>query len=117
MNKSILLFVLALPLFSLAQVIDTVTYINCEVVTVGGHVDIMENVFDVDIYIDFGGGKVFGPRKPIKDASGKAIVFPTLVDALNYLARDRWQIQTSTLVYYGLKLVSHHYLKRPKYQG
>ena len=103
-----------------AQVQDTTTYEYCEVVSITKNLSPVATVDAVNVFIDFGNGKVFTPDDPMKDEKGSELKFGSQIDCLNYLAQKRWKIgQTTTFFQTGSltqRSISRYTLSRPKYR-
>jgi hypothetical protein len=115
MKKSILFLFVLIPFLSWSKVADTIAYVYCDVMTISNFSDRYWNTGNVDIYIDFGGGKVFDKDHPLTDSGGKIVELKSTVDVLEYLEGISWRLQTSTSVLYGGRIINHHLFKRPKF--
>ena len=112
MKKAILL--IALCAFSkgafaqTAPVADTASYSYCELVT--NDYSPYESKFKVTI--DFGKEQKWIQLQKLTDAKGEVITFHSMVDALNYMVKLKWQfVQAYTR---GSTFTNYHYILRHK---
>lgn len=101
------------------QQTDTTTYEYCEVVSISKNMSAVTS-YDANIFIDFGGGKIFTPDNPMKDDKEVKLTFTSQVDCFNYLAKKGWRLGQSTVFYQGTGMrdrsITRYTLFRPKYR-
>ena len=112
--KKFLFLCLFYPILSIGQT-DTTTYIYGELFAISRSWDSVNDLFNVDVYFDFGNGIIYGPEKPITTTDGLTHTFHSTSKALTFLAGDHWTLVSSIYYYLAFKPVYHHYLKRPKF--
>ncbi|WMX16432.1 MULTISPECIES: hypothetical protein [unclassified Aureispira] len=111
----LLFFTLTSPLF--AQTLNGKDFTKIE----SEYIRMVSNQDESDIYIDFGtrynaprfNNRLADPslRNTIKDKNGHEIIFASVVDALNFMAKQGYTLiethkildKTSTLIYYIMK--------------
>lgn len=90
LRLTFLIATLLSPLMTLAQ---EPKYVYCQIIATE---KFMSN--KVTVELDFGQKmKVFADNR-LKDEKGKAIVFNTNVDAMNYMGRQGWEFSQTTMV-------------------
>lgn len=88
--------------------VDTNTYIYCELVAAGDYGARVMDPFQMHIYVDFPDKSFNIDKKAIESCSSSS-------SALSLLGKQGWILTTSTSVYYGSKLVHHHFMRRLKF--
>jgi hypothetical protein len=103
------------------QTHDTTTYEYCEVVSITKNLSPIASVDAVNVFIDFGGGRVYSPEAPMKDDKGGDLMFYSQIDCLNYLAKKGWKVgQTTTFFQTGgvtQRSITRYTLSREKYSN
>ena len=98
-----LLGLLLLPAIAFSQ--DAPKFIYCEIVATGKNFS-----SEVTIEVDFGQRiKVFEDNR-MKDETGKARVFKSTVDALNFMSKDSWEFVQAYVVPETSSYSGTHYL-------
>lgn len=114
-----LCFCLVLSLNTYSQIqSDTTTYVYCQIAAVSKYGTVAGNPFNMNLFYDFGDGKTFGPDNPLKDEKGNSLNYESSVDAITYLSKLGWTLQTSTSIYlsnWGGRWVDRIFLKKRKY--
>lgn len=103
-----LFFALCLTVGTVASYSQDSTKIEqyCEVLAYGR---LLSNKVTIDV--DFGEERPFWSENRIKDETGKVKKFNTLMDAMNYMGKQGWKLQTALLVGGG-PYVYHYVFKR-----
>ncbi|MCX6268722.1 MAG: hypothetical protein NTW16_15445 [Bacteroidetes bacterium] len=109
---------MGLCIMAFSQVVDTTTYVYCRAVSVSQNAFNMNKEAEVDIKIDFGDGKQFNHKNPMKDKDGKDAIFENVVDLLNCMGALKWSLDKVYQVYSGssnVVLMTSFIFKKPKY--
>ena len=121
MKKIFLVYLMmGLSNIAISQNYDTTTYVYCKALSISNIVMTLNKTDDVEIYLDFGAGKIFTPKHPMKDEAGKDVDFETVVDLMNFMSERKWQLdiayQTS-ITTSVVRLVTNLVFKKPKYKN
>jgi hypothetical protein len=86
---------------------SNVSVVYCNIVGTG-------NLFKtkVKIEIDFGQKQNYWKRDWLLDKNGQAIIFNTMVDAVNYMAEYGWHLHSTMLLSHGNQLVYHFVMEK-----
>lgn len=83
--------------------------VYCEIV--GKAVGFFKN--KVEIEVDFGQEKAwFGGKNPLSDSSGNVIVFNSMIDALNHMAKDEWKFVNAYSITIKDQSVYHYVMRK-----
>lgn len=80
----------------------------CEIVGVSK----LMNMFQVNVSIDYGQEKSIWKGNWIKDEEGKIKTFNSMIDALNFMAKQGWEFVQAYAATMGNQNVYHYLLKR-----
>lgn len=99
---------------------DTTTYVYCDVMTSTKVMSNLQDSYNVNVFIDFGKGKVITPDNPLIDENGGKLTFTSTADVLNYLSKNKWVLVCSSEVaskgnWNFERIVIHFILKKKKY--
>ena len=110
---------MGLNILAFSQMVDTTTYIYCKALC-ESKVGLTFNKLDeVEISMDFGNGKKFTPKHPMKDESGKDADFESVVDLMNFMSDRKWlldKVYQFSASSGALKVVTNFVFKKPKYK-
>ena len=112
MKKNVLTLILAIVAFTTAQAqeiseANSTKYVYCEMIDSGGA--------NVTISVDYGQEKNHWKGNTLKDEqTGKARVFNTTVDALNYLGEDGWELVNVYITSNPHNLTTNHWIFKKK---
>ena len=110
MKKFILIFSLFIAFKSNAQQDTTTVEQYCVVVATGR---LLSNKVTIDI--DYGEERSIWKDNRLKDENGKLIKFNTVVDAINYLGRNKWKLVNAFPVYTGNGPMVYHYVFKKEF--
>lgn len=110
MKKFILIFSLLIVFKSNAQQDTTTVEQYCEVVATG-------RLFSkkVTIDIDYGEERSIWKDNRLKDENGKPRKFNTVIDAINYLGRNRWRLVNAFPDSAGNGPIVYHYVFKKEF--
>ena len=115
----IVFLIMGLSVIAFSQNIDTTTYIYCKALCISKIALTLNKSDKIEIYMDFGNDKVFTPKNPMKDESGKDADFESVVDLLNFMSDAKWQLdkayQTS-ITTSVVRLMTSFVFRKPKYK-
>ncbi|MCX6251841.1 MAG: hypothetical protein NTX61_13955 [Bacteroidetes bacterium] len=101
--------------------VDTSTNVYCDVMTSTKAENDLSNSYLVNVFIDFGNGRIYTPDHPLKDdKTGLNMFFHSAADILNYLSQDHWTLISTheIMTKENSKVeiwVTHFILKKKKY--
>jgi hypothetical protein len=106
--------------YSQVNTIDTATYIYSDVMTSSKVMSNLQDSYNVNVFIDFGNGKVITPDNTLIDENGGKLIFTSTTDVLNYLSKKKWVLVCSSEVaskgnWNFERIVTHFILKKKKY--
>ena len=119
--KQVLVFVLLLiGLRVAAQHIDTTTYLFCDAQCNSKIESTIENLTDVNIFLDFGNGVKYGPENPMLTKGGYKIDLNSIVTLMNYMSDEKWTLDKAYAIYVtkgiSSRAVTFLIFKKPKYK-
>lgn len=88
---------------------DSTRFVYCEII---GEGKFLSN--KVTIYVDFGQFTKFGGERAniLDPMTGKPIAFNSMIDAMNYMGKDRWEFVQAFVVSTSNGFVYHYLLKK-----
>jgi hypothetical protein len=101
-----LLTCISFNLFVYSQT-DSIHYSYCQLVGTSGFL-----TNKVTVSIDYGQEMKYFSDQRIKDDAGNPIKFNSMIDALNYMAKNGWEHLQAYAITMGNTNVYHHLLKR-----
>ena len=107
MKKIIVLFCLFIAFKSEAQQDTTSVEQYCEVVATGR---LLSNKVTIDI--DYGEERSIWKDNRLKEENGRLKKFNSVIDAINYLGKDRWKLVNAFPVSNGNGMVYHYVFKK-----
>ena len=110
---------IGLSIMAFSQMVDTTTYVYCKAVCISNITTTLNRLDAVEIYLDFGNGKVFNPKNPMKDEVGKEADFDSAVDLINFMSDRKWILDKayqSAIVTSVVRLMTTFMFKKPKYK-
>jgi len=87
------------------------TYVYCDMV---GYAKLLSLTGKVKVAIDYGEAKGVFTDQRIKDESGKVQSFNSMIDAMNYMAAQGWEIDQCYIVKTEGEMQTHWILKKKK---
>ena len=88
---------------------DSTKYVYCEIMGISKP---LSN--KVTITIDFGQDTKFMEDKRLKDETGNPVVFNSMIDAMNFMGNDGWELAQAIYLTSGTTNVYHWILKKRK---
>lgn len=85
------------------------TYVYCDMV---GYEKLLSLTGKVKVSIDYGEAKTLFTDQRIKDESGKVQSFNSMIDAMNYMAQQGWEIDQCYVVKGDGEMKTHWILKK-----
>lgn len=104
-NLSIIIFLTLISIASHSQ--ETPRYVYC---TITGFEKVLSRKVSIDI--DFGQKTSLFKALTFKDDNGKAIVFNSTIDALNYMSKYKWEFVQAYTSFYQDDKTTHFLLKK-----
>lgn len=117
-NLMLVALFVSFSVIAFSQMVDTTTYIYCRAVSISKNKLNLLKEDEVEITIDFGSGKVYSPKNPMKDENGKDANFENVVDLLNFMGNKKWLLEQAYQLYYGnsnVIIMTNFIFKKPKY--